>query len=573
VESLDQPDGDVLVFLPGAAEIRRAMRKCEGLARRLGLLMLPLHGDLPPEEQDRAVSPGDRPKLILSTNVAESSITIEGVTTVIDSGLARIASDSVSTGLPTLEVRRISQASAKQRAGRAGRSRPGRAIRLYSREDFHRRPEYDVPEVRRRELSQVVLELRAMAVQDVPWLDPPPAAAWASAEDLLDRLDVSEHARAMARLPLHPRLARMIVEAERRGVAAEACRIAAMLSSGERFDEPDLLIAASREPAPKVVQIERQVRRIVRPRADYGSDEDIRISVLTGWPDRVARRRSGRDVQLANGSAAQLTGDWTGGDLLVAVEVEDRREGGAPLIRFASAVKPEWLLDLYPDRVSERNEVVWNRSAERVEAVSALAYDGVVIEESRGGAPDPVMAGRTLAEKALEAGLHRFINPELVNAFLARVTFAAQHSKEIQTLGPADVEAALAELAVGLRSFSELKAAADGLLSLLRSRVSERLLNEIAPERIPLRGRQVRVNYVPGQPPWIASRLQDFFGMTETPRIARGRVPVVVHLLAPNQRPVQMTTDLAGFWERLYPQVRRELCRRYPRHAWPEKPE
>jgi ATP-dependent helicase HrpB len=496
LEGIAKADGDVLVFLPGAAEIRRAMRDCEGIARRLGLTVVPLHGDLSPEEQDRAVRPAERPKLILSTNVAESSITIDGVTTVIDSGLARIASDSASTGLPTLEIRKISKASAMQRAGRAGRTRPGRAIRLYSPEDFHRRRDYDSPEIHRRELSQLVLELRAMQVRDVPWLDEPPAGAWAAAEELLDRLGARDHAAAMAKLPLHPRLARMIVEAGRRNVATEACRIAAMLSAGERLEDVDLLTHATREPSPKVSQIERQVRRIVRPRADTGSDDDIRIAVLTGWPDRVARRRSGRDVQLSNGSAARLAGDWSAGDLLVAVDIEDRRESSAPLVRLASAVQPEWLLDLYPDRVAEKNEVVWNRTAERVEAISALTYDNVVIEESRGGVPDPAAAGRMLAQKAVEAGLHRFADREAVDAFLGRVAFAAEHCPDIQPLGPSDVEETLAELSQGLRSFADLKAAAwdGGLLTALRARAPDRLLNEFAPERISLRGRQVRVN-------------------------------------------------------------------------------
>lgn len=572
VASLGKPDGDVLVFLPGAAEIRRAMRECESVASRLGMTVLPLHGDLAPEEQDRAVAPSDRPKLILSTNVAESSITIEGVVAVIDSGLARIASDSASTGLPTLEVRRISKASAAQRAGRAGRTRPGRALRLYSAEDFHRRADHDVPEIQRRELSQVVLELRAMNISDPHWLDAPPQTAWDAAGELLDRLGAREHARAMARLPVHPRLARMLVEAANRGVATEACRIAAMLSAGERSDTLDLLTAASREPSARTAQIERQIRRIVRPRPDSGSDDDLRIAVLTAWPDRVARRRTGRDVQLAGGASAQLAGDWTGNDLFIAVDVEDRRENAAPLIRRVCPIEPEWLLDVCAERIRERNEVVWHRTAERVEAVSGLMYDAIAIQESRGGMPDPELAAAMLAEKALEAGLHRFTDPEEVDAFIARVNFAAEHSPDVQAMTVDDVRSALAELCRGLRSFAELKAAAGQLIAVLRSRVPERLLNELAPERISVGRRQVRVNYVPGQPPWIASRLQDFFGMTETPRVARGRVPLVVHLLAPNQRPVQTTSDLAGFWERLYPQVRRELSRRYPRHAWPEKP-
>lgn len=568
-------DGDLLVFLPGAAEIRRAMRACEGIARSAGLTVLPLHGDLAPAEQDRAVQPAARPKLILSTNVAESSITIDGVTVVIDSGLARIATDNPATGLPTLEVRRISRASAVQRAGRAGRTRPGRAIRLYSIDDFVRRPDHDPPEIHRRELSQVLLELRAMGIEEVPWLDPPPEAAWEAAHELLQRLGAREHARQMARYPLHPRLARVAIEAARRGVANEACRIAAVLSAGDRFETMDLLHASARTLSPKAQQIERQIRRMLRPRPDTGSDDDIRIALLTGYPDRVARRQSARGGQLCNGRPLQFAADWES-DLLLAIDVEERRDAGAPLVRAACPLEPEWLLDLFPERIRERNEATWNRTAERVEAISALLFDEIPIEETRGAAPDAEAAARLLAERALDAGAARFTDPETLESFLARVAFASAHS-ELPPLGEEDVRAAVAALCTGLRSFAELQQAASGggLISALKVRLGprgDRLLDELAPERLPVGSRQVKVSYVRGQPPSIASRLQDFFGMRETPRVARGRVPVVVHLLAPNQRPVQMTTDLAGFWERLYPQVRRELCRRYPRHAWPEKP-
>jgi ATP-dependent helicase HrpB len=259
---------------------------------------------------------------------------------------------------------------------------------------------------------------------------------------------------------------------------------------------------------------------------------------------------------------------------MVAVDVEERREKGLPLVRLASAIRPEWLLDLFPERIEERSRVEWNRKAERVEAASALLFEGLVMEESRGAAPDPAAAAALLAEKALEAGIRRFADPE---EFLARVAFAAAHSS-LPVLAEDSVHAALAALCRHCRSFQELAGVAgDGGLerALLKSLPAgaEKVLAEVAPERIRLAGgRQVRVRYARNQPPWVASRLQDFFGMKETPRVARGAVPLVVHLLAPNQRPVQTTTDLAGFWERLYPQVRRELSRRYPRHAWPEKP-
>jgi ATP-dependent helicase HrpB len=204
-----------------------------------------------------------------------------------------------------------------------------------------------------------------------------------------------------------------------------------------------------------------------------------------------------------------------------------------------------------------------------VEAVSALLYDDLVIEETRGGVPDPEKAAELLAQKALEAGVERFVDRDELDQFLARIAFASDHA----AIPKIDVESAFRTLCSGLKSFSELKAAAQSLIPTLEQHAQSKLLNEVAPSRIRLPGgRQTTVHYEASKPPWIASRLQDFFGMRETPRIASGQVPLVVHLLAPNQRPVQTTTDLAGFWQRLYPQIRRELSRRYPKHAWPEDP-
>jgi ATP-dependent helicase HrpB len=586
--------GHVLAFLPGAAEIRRAQTACSAIARRQGWTLLALHGDQSPEEQDRAVTPSPETKVILATNVAESSITIDGVTAVIDSGLARIASHSPWAGLPVLEVARVSQASANQRAGRAGRTGPGRAIRLYPLDDFVRRPAQHVPEILREDLAPATLMLRAMghhSLRDLDWLDAPPAAAIEHAEMLLAQLGATGSiAREMSRYPLHPRLARLIVEARRRGVAEDGCNVAALLSAGQRLParpdhatRSDLLVLLEGEWDATTAQMVRQVRRIVAPPRQAGRDEDaLLISVLAAFPDRVARRRSGAELQLAGGGAALLAPNSTvtEAELLVAVEAEERRGdiGGAksPLVRIASAVEPEWLLDLFPDRLREVEQIEWNRGAERVEAVKALMFDAIAIE-SRRGVPDAQQAGALLARKALEAGLGRFVEIEELDAFRARVAFAAQHSG-IAPLDDAAIEAAIGEIATGFRSFAELEGAMreGGLLRALEQRMgpeARRTLDEVAPPRIRLlRRREVKVHYEAGQAPWIASRLQDFFGMRETPAVARGTVPVVVRLLAPNQRPVQMTTDLAGFWQRLYPQVRKELARRYPRHPWPEDP-
>ena len=562
--------GDTLVFLPGAVEIRRAMRTCDALARRAGLLVLPLHGSLPPTEQDRALSPASQRKLILATNVAESSITVEGVTAVIDSGLARFASYSPWSGLPTLRVGRVSKASAKQRAGRAARTAPGRVLRLYTEEDYSRRQDQDAPEILRSDLSQLCLALRAMGIvhmNDVEWLDAPAEAAVQRAEALLDRLGArGDRARRLARYPLPPRLSRILVEAVERGVGEDGCVAVALLGSGVHFEKTDLLAAMDLEPDHRVRQHVAQLRRIAGiSRGKKHDDDALLISVLAGFPDRVARRRSGNQVLLSTGASADLVGEPAPYEFMVAVDAEDRKEKPLPLIRMTSRIEPEWLIDLFPDRVKDKAGVVWNHAAERVDAVSALLYDELVVQESRGAVPDAQAAADLLAQKALEAGIERFVDIGAVNEFAARIEFAGFEMP--------DVAQAMRELCFGLRSFAELKKEAASLVGVLERKMGARRFQELAPESIRLRnGRQAKVHYERGKAPWIASRLQDFFGMRDTPRIGPGRMPVVVHLLAPNQQAVQTTTDLAGFWERLYPEVRRELMRRYPRHAWPERP-
>ncbi|MGZ4860437.1 MAG: ATP-dependent helicase C-terminal domain-containing protein, partial [Candidatus Angelobacter sp.] len=252
-------------------------------------------------------------------------------------------------------------------------------------------------------------------------------------------------------------------------------------------------------------------------------------------------------------------------EFMVAVDAEDRKEKPLPFIRMTARIEPEWLIDLFPDRVKEQSTLIWNRTAERVEAVSRLVYDELVIQESRGAAPDAQAAAELLAQQALEAGIERFVNVDALDEFMGRIGFAGFEMP--------DVPRAVRALCTGLRSFAELRKAAAEFVPMLEQQTGARRLCEIAPPFIRLqKGRQAKVHYERGKPPWIASRLQDFFGMHDTPRIGPNKTPVVVHLLAPNQRAVQTTTDLAGFWERLYPQVRRELMRRYPKHAWPERP-
>jgi len=545
--------GDVLIFLPGSAEIRRSMRACEDLAARHNLLSLALHGDLSPEEQDRAVTPASQRKLIFSTNVAESSVTIEGVTAVIDSGLARVARDNPWSGLPTLEVTRISKSSATQRAGRSSRTGPGRVIRLYPQEDFLRRHESETPEIQRRELSGLLLDLHTMSIRtdELRWFDPPPAQALEAGHQLLVRLKAFDRHKQIARIPVHPRLATLVLDGGREGAI-----LAAALSTGERAPGGDALALLEADLSYPARRLGDQLRRYSGTRVDH-----LSAALLKAFPDRVVRAHT---VVLPTGAIT-----LRGHELLLAIDVEQRREHALPLLRAGLAIEPETLVDTFPDRIEERTQVEWNRAAERVESVTALLYEGVVIEESRSGALNSEQAAHLLAIKAREAGLAGFTDAGELDAFLARCQFAARFAE----LPHPHVEAALETVCAGLRTFAELRQVDFRAALLGQFTAAQRAqLERLAPERIKLpSGRTAKVQYEKDKDPWIASRLQDFFGLRETPRVGGGRVPLVVHLLAPNQRPVQTTTDLAGFWERLYPQVRRELCRRYPKHAWPER--
>lgn len=570
--------GHTLVFLPGAAEIRRCIRECEGIAQSNGLLLLPLHGDLSPAEQDRAVGSNVQPKLILSTNVAESSVTVEGVTAVIDSGLARIAAHSPWTGLPTLEVKRISKASATQRAGRAGRTAPGQVLRLYSEIDFSQRADHDLPEILRGELSELALTLRAMqpaaSANDIAWLTPPDANALMQAEMLLDRLGAQgAMAQKVSRYPLPVRLARMMVAAEARGAAAEAAMAAALLSVGGNAERNDLLAAMDAQtarPDPNVRQTEQQLRRIAGVTASVkhnASDEPLLLSVLEGFTDRVARKRTGKEMLLSGGGSAEVQGEALPYEFAVVMDAEDRSDRPLPLVRMAARIEADWLIDIFPDNVREEETLTWNRTAERVEAVTSLRYDGLLLQEWRDARPNTEHAARLLAEQAMAAGMNRFLDVAAMENLQARAAFAGFPVPQVQ----AELEA----LCAGLSrfSFEELRKAAASLVPALEARMDAQRLRELAPATLKLKaGRQVKVNYETGKPPWIESRMQDFFGMDDGPGIGPQRTPVVMHLLGPNQRAVQTTSDLRGFWKRLYPEVRRELMRRYPRHKWPENP-
>ncbi len=631
-------DGHVLVFLPGAGEIRRARETCEDFATRHGIEVHALHGDLPPAEQDRAVRPSRKLKLILSTNVAETSVTIEGVAAVIDAGLARIASHSPWSGLPSLKVSKVSKASAIQRAGRAGRTRAGVCVRLYTKHDFDTRPEHDAPEIRRLDLAETVLALRVSGVRDLgafPFFETPPAASLEAADELLRRLGavdahggVTAVGQRLLEFPLHPRQARLIVEGEQRGVAGDAAIVAAMLGERDIRREARAQLGRDfRSSASKVVagpsdllemldrfrQAERaqfapqklsslsldvgatqaveRVRRQLSRRLDRshptpsGADaheQAIGLCVLAGYPDRLARRRRPRSPELVlqGGGSATLseTSVVQDADLMVAVDAEERSGRGGPqvVVRIASRVETEWLLELFPEELREEDLHLFNPDSKRVERIHRITYGGLVLEETRSPAPPSGASSRALAEAALAAGVEKFVPAEDLEQVLGRIELLARHYPDagFQPPDEAWLRHALEGLCEDARSFEDLRGA--DLLQSIENHFSpeqSKLWRTMTPEKVALPGsRQVKVHYERGKPPWLETRLQDLFGMAQGPTVCGGRERVVLHLLAPNQRAVQVTTDLAGFWERHYPSLRKELCRKYPRHSWPEDP-
>ncbi len=355
-------------------------------------------------------------------------MTVEGVTAVVDSGLARFATYSPWTGLPTLEIGRISKASATQRAGRAGRTGPGQVVRLYPEQDYLLRAEHDAAEIVRADLSQLLLSLRAMKIThlgDLDWLEAPPAEAVRSAESLLDRIGATgDMAQRLARFPLPPRLSRVLVESLDRGVGEDGCLATAILGLGARSEKNDLLAIMDLPQEHRLRQHVEQLLRMAKPpRLARHNDDALLLSVLTGFPDRVARRRTGNQVMLSTGISAEVSGEPPSYEFMLALDVEDCKENPLPLIRIMAKIEPEWLLDLFPDDIRERSSVVWNRVTERVEKTSALLYDELVIEESRCAASEPE-AANLLARKALEAGIDRIIEKEALEHFLARLSFA-----------------------------------------------------------------------------------------------------------------------------------------------------
>ena len=613
--------GHTLVFLPGAAEIRACLKSCEGIAQRLGLRIFPLHGELSAEAQVQAIAPSFIPKIILSTNVAESSVTLDGIGAVVDSGLGREAQHSPWSGLPTLRTTRISQARCIQRAGRAGRTGPGLCVRLFMESDFNARPAFDTPELQRADLAEPILALHGLGIpspQAVDWFEAPPQASVDAAEKLLRWLGALDASgtltvvgRAMLKEPLHPRLARLAVAGDEACIPRLARLAAALLETGDlearqSLDriEPskgrpvlsDLLLrldqyeeaegahfsagacrAAGLDGA-AVHRARQAANSLMRelPKREEPPDSEARLlkALLRAYPDRLAKRGGGATVALVGGGGAKLDPrSRVKTDLLLALEADlvKRGAGSETTVRLASACEADWLLEAFPERLRGTEELLFNASKDRVEIISRLWFEDLCMDESRGPARcDQAGVADVLADALLRKGLGA--DQEKVDRLLDRAAFLAKHREDLGLPGRETIRHGLvAKACEGAVSLKDLKAIdwAWSLKSMLGDEAA-RLLDTWAPEAVQLpKGRPAKIRY-DGESPWIEARLQDFWGLKKCPAVGGGAVPLVLHLLAPNMRAVQVTTDLKGFWERVYQELRPGLSRRYPKHHWPE---
>ena len=601
-EALRAHPGDVLAFLPGWGEIRRTQERLAGL----DALVVPLHGEMPPAEQDVALNPapGGRRKVVLATSIAETSLTVPGVRIVVDGGFRRAPRLDAASGLARLLTVRISRAAAEQRAGRAGRTAPGLAIRLWS-EALHRGlPLADRPEILEAELSSLVLDVAAWGarIEDLPFLDAPPAGAVKAAEALLGALDALDAAgritatgRRMARLGTHPRLARMLVAAADDGERALAADLAALLEERDPIrgrEAPadvhlrlDLLHGADRADADRASlhRIRRAAALHRRRLGVHGATPpagDAGALLAAGFPDRIAARRGAMEgaFRLASGQGARLpaTDPLAKSALLAVAELELR--GTEARIRMAAPLERAVLEARFPERLKREEGAAFDPRAGAVVARRRLMFGPLVLEEAPLPHADPEAVAAALAEAAAGRGLRDLPWTEAARQAQARILWMRRIEGEAW---PDVSDAALAATARewlaphlhGMNRLAEL--AGLDLAALLLGRLSfaqRRALEAALPARIALPGgRSAAVDYA-REVPTLAARAQHLFGLAALPPLAGGRVPLQVALLSPAGRPVAVTADLAGFWKGAWAEVRREMRGRYPKHPWPEDP-
>jgi ATP-dependent helicase HrpB len=631
-------EGHALVFLPGAVEISRAVKRLSGHPLLTGVEILPLHGELPVDCQLRALAPSGRRKVIVATNVAETSLTIEGIRLVVDSGWARKSRYDPVRGVNTLDVEPISQFSADQRAGRAGRTAPGVCLRLWTAEEHARRPAAETPEIHRLDLSELVLMARLAGLdplKDLEWLDPPLPASLEQGTSLLQALGaldrdgaLTEIGRRMGRYPVHPRWARLMVEAERSVCRRPAVWAAALAEHRLRipraFGAPSEDVTVRSLPAgvesdfPALIRLWREVRaanfnpevcrrigvngaaareagevaRRYLALAEEGigtrqdppepletDSEAMARCLLAAFPDRVARRvrPGGREFQMVRGISALLDRSSAVGHAawVVAAEVRPVEAGGPPggvCMSLVTAIEPTWLAEAHPLAVTREGRWGWEERARRVVWEEERRYYDLVWASVRRPAAASPEASEVLVRELLRRRLWPEGTREAFEQWSGRLRVVATLCPEEGFRVPteADWEEGLRRLCEGAVSYQEVQERSyRSMWDTFLTPAQRRRLDRLAPEWIELPGgRRAAVHYPLTGDPFVAVRIQDLYGVEEAPRVAKGRLNLLVHILAPNQRPVQITRDLAGFWRERYPVVRRELQRRYPRHEW-----
>jgi ATP-dependent helicase HrpB len=627
-------DGDVLIFMPGGFEIAQTIEAIRHTSEAKGFILLPLHGELPPREQDAAVARYGQRKVVVSTNVAETSLTIDGVRLVIDSGLARIARYDSNRGINTLLIEKISQSSSDQRAGRAGRTAPGVCMRLWSREEHGHRAVQELPEVKRLDLAEVVLTLKASGVQDLRkfrWLEAPDEQSLAHAEELLHDLGaldknnfITPMGRKMLAFPLHPRYARMMLAAQEYGCVYQAALVAALTQGrdlllrncGKDVDSAreDLLgeksssdfwilmrawtfaeknqfrvdacrklgihAVTARQVGPLLEQflrIAEKEKLDVKPREI--KDEALQKCILIGFSDRVARRLDqgtlrcelvhNRRGVLARESSVQKS------PLLVVAEVreiEARDKEMNTILSLATAIEADWLRELFPEDLESDLHVQFDSTTKRVVAAELLKFRGLALSAKRIDPPPADAATKLLTDEIIAGRLPLPNWDHSVEQWLARLNFLCANCPELQ-LPPFtddDKQHIIEQLCHGAVSYKDIKEreVKPVVMSWL-SQAQRELLDKHAPERLTLaNGRTPKVNYENGKTPFISLRIQELYDVNQTPKIAMGRVPVVVHILTPGMKSIQVTQDLASFWREHYPKIKSELARKYPKHFW-----
>lgn len=605
--ALKERSGDILAFLPGTGEIRRVQ---EALNRNLpdGASVRPLYADLSRAEQDRALFPDPAARrVVLATSVAETSLTIEGIDTVVDLGLSRLPAFDPNSGLTRLETRRCSKAAADQRAGRAGRLGPGVCYRLWTEARQNQLIPATPPEIRNADLSQLLLEIARWGAADpaqLRWLDPPAAGAVAQARELLQRLDlldpkgrITPEGARVSEMGVHPRLGRLLLAGEQEDSTGLAADLAALLSERDILSGParpvdlELRLRLLREwrtdkrAGPgldaagfrRIEQLSRQLRGSLR---GTGGEGEIGGLLLTAFPDRLAAR-AGADplrYKLALGGGAKLPeADQLQGSPFLVIPALDAGQRDGRIFSAAPVTAREIEHRLGP-HLQRLTEVAWRDNA--VRASERVRYETLVLEERPAKAVDPEQLRAALLAGIRQQGLESLPWSREARDWQARLLCLRQWEPEAGWPDCSD-EALLASLADWLGPWLDGVTRLDHLQRLDLEKVLRGLLDwnrqqemdRAAPTHIPVpSGSRKRLEYKPGGPPILAVKLQEMFGLHDTPAVCNGRVPVMIHLLSPAQRPVQVTQDLRGFWQRTYQEVKKELKGRYPKHYWPDDP-